>query len=376
MMFGTSRRAPQPCVVQLRVQRNAAPRAGRPSSFLASIHEEARVITWQRKVTMSTAAERLLIEDVAQLHTWSLGLGLTPEEAAQRAGDIGRRLRDRFLGDEGVELLAALKPSAVLLEIDETMLNLPWELLHDGNDQLFAINVPTGRVVTTRTVPAAGRDPLADDAEITILVVAPQATDLAAVDEEVQTIQAVAAGVKDVRVTVEVLHAGQANYAGLMAAVAGRAVDILHVAGHGRFDTNAGALRLDDGWFGAENVAELQWSAPPYIVFASACESAAALPGRRLLSGGRASGLPAAFLARGVQAYIGHFWPVGDINAAIFARRFYEVLFGARNIGEAVCEARRAVSGAFEERSDLTAVGAVFFGDSGTAERADLAMAN
>ena len=85
---------------------------------------------------------------------------------------------------------------------------------------------------------------------------------------------------------------------------------------------------------------------------------------------------PAGFLARGVQAYIGHFWPVGDINAAIFARRFYEVLFGARNIGEAVCEARRAVSGAFEERSDLTAVGAVFFGDSGTAERADLAMAN
>ncbi len=377
MMFGECREA-QPCVVQLRVQRDqrTAPRSGRPSNFLVSIHEEARVLTWQRGVTVTAEEEQHFVEALRELHTWCLGLGFTAPEAATKAHNIGRGLRDRFLGDEGLAVLGALKPSAMLLEVDETVLNLPWELLHDGNDQLFAIDVPTGRVVTTRSAPAVARDPVTDDAEVTILVVAPEVSDLASVDEEVHAIEGIAGKQGNVRVKVEVLRGDKATTAGLEAALFGRDVEILHVAGHGRFDTHAGAFRLGDGWFDGGQVAELQWAAPPYLVFGSACESARALPGRRLLSRGRASGLPSAFLARGAQAYIGHFWPVGDINAALFARTFYETLFAARNVGQAVYQARRAVSGAFEERSDMTAVGAVFFGDSGTAERADLALAN
>lgn len=374
MMLGSRRATAQPCVVQLRIQHTGG-RIGAPTRFLVSIHEEASVITWQRGVTVTPDGARRLVEDIRELHTWSLGLGLTPARAAVLARDIGRRLRDRFLGGAGLEVLGALKPSAMLFEVDETVLNLPWELLRDGNDRLFVNDVPTGRVVTTRCAPASSRDPLADDAEVTILVVAPAAADLAAVDEEVRAIEAVAGTNGATRVAVNVLRGADATADGLRAAVSGRSIEILHVAGHGRFDRNAGALRLADGWFGADQVAGLRWQAAPYVVFASACESANALPGRRLVTRGRASGLASAFLARGVDAYLGYFFPVGDINAALFAQRFYNVLFDRRNIGEAVHEARRAVSGAFEERSDLTGVGAVFFGDSGTAQRADLAMA-
>lgn len=377
MMFGKGRVA-QPCVVQLRVQRSqqSSSPAGRPTRFLVSIHEEANVITWQCNITLTAGAEQRILDDVAELHTWSLGLGLTREKAATRARDLGRSLRDRFLGDEGLEVLAGLRPTAMLLEIDETILSLPWELLYTGDDRLLAIDVPTGRVVTTRSAPAPGRDPLSDDAELTILVVAPEAADLPSVAEEVRAIEGVAGDLGGVQVKVEVLRSDRASRAGIAAALAGRAVEVLHVACHGRFDTKAGALRLADGWFGADDVGALEWQAPPYLVFGSACESARAALGRRLLSRGRASGLPSAFLARGAEAYIGHFWPVGDINAALFARTFYEVLFSARNVGQAVYQARRAVAGAFEERADLTAVGAVFFGDSGTAERADLATAD
>ena len=378
MMFGEScSRVAQPCVVQVRIQRHqqTAPRSGVPSSFLVSIHEEASVITWQRAITIKPEVEQQLVDGVAQLHTWSLGLGDSAKRAAKSASDLGRRLRDNFLGDEGLAVLNALKPSALLLEVDETILSLPWELLFDADDRLYAINVPTGRVVTTRTAPTDRRDSLSDDAEITILVLAPAAADLASVDGEVDAIAALAGDQRGVRLNVDVLRGDQATLAGLAGAMKGQSVEIVHVAAHGRFDKKAGALRLGDGWFDAAQVATLEWSAPPYLVFGSACESARAAPGKRLLSRGRASGLASAFLARGTEAYLGHFWPVGDINAALFAQTFYETLFGARNVGQAVYQARRAVSGAFEERVDLTAVGAVFFGDSGTAERADFAMA-
>ncbi len=379
MMFGGhgSGGAAPPRVVQVRVQRQqqTAPRAGSPSNFLVSIHEEASVITWQCAITVAPEVEARLVGAVAELHTWSLGLGPSADNAAKQARDLGRRLRDVFLGDQGLAVLDALHPTVLLLEIDETILGLPWELLYDPDDRPYAITIPTGRVVTTRSAPVARRDSLADDAEVTILVIAPEAADLAAVDEEVHAIEAMATTNGTPRVTVDVLRGADATNKGLADAIAGRSIEIVHVASHGRFDANAGSLRLGDGWFDAAHVAGLEWKDAPYLLFGSACESARAMPGRRLLSRGKASGLASAFLAAGVEAYLGYFWPVGDVNAALFARTFYETLFGAKNVGQAVYEARRAVSGAFEERVDLTAVGAVFFGDSGTAERADLATA-
>ncbi len=120
----------------------------------------------------------------------------------------------------------------------------------------------------------------------------------------------------------------------------------------------------------------LAWSAPPYIVFNSACESARAARGRRLVSrAGHTNGLAAAFLAAGAEAYIGHFWPVDDWGAAMFATTFYEALFERVNVGGAVLEARRAVMRDASDHGLLTGTGAVFFGDAGTAERRDLASA-
>ena len=313
MMFGENgTRVAKPCVVQVRVQRHqqTAPRAGLPSSFLVSIHEEASVITWQRSITIKPEVEQQLVDGVADLHTWSLGLGDSEERAKKSASDLGRRLRDNFLGDEGLAVLNHLSPTALLLEVDETILSLPWELLFDADDHLYAINVPTGRVVTTRNAPADRRDSLTDDAEITILVLAPAAKDLASVDGEVDAISALAGDLGGVRLKVEVLRGDQATVAGFAAAVKGRCVEIVHVAAHGRFDKKAGALRLGDGWFDAAQVAALEWDDPPYLVFGSACESARAAPGKRLLSRGRAEwpciripcarhrGIPRAFLAR------------------------------------------------------------------------------
>jgi CHAT domain-containing protein len=161
---------------------------------------------------------------------------------------------------------------------------------------------------------------------------------------------------------------------------AGRDHDIVHFAGHARFaagDPHDSSLLLADGELTARHVAQLKWAAPPYLVFNSACQSARVTQGRSLVAaGGRANGLPAAFLAAGCESYVGHFWPVGDAAAADFAGRFYDTLFRDVDAGAAVLAARRAVRARFDEAADLAVFGAVFFGDAGSAnERRDLAMA-
>ncbi|MBA3606280.1 MAG: CHAT domain-containing protein [Acidimicrobiia bacterium] len=120
---------------------------------------------------------------------------------------------------------------------------------------------------------------------------------------------------------------------------------------------------------------ELDWAAPPYLVVNSACQSARSAQGTQLVSpGGRANGLPGAFLANGCQAYVGHFWPIGDRAAADFAGCFYDTLFREVNAGLAVLDARRAVRPRYDDTVDLAAFGAVFFGDVGSEhDRRDLA---
>ena len=72
---------------------------------MVSIHEEASVIPWQRTVTVPPEAEARLVVAVTDLHTWSLGLGASAEQAAKRATEVGRGLRNLFIGDEGLAVV-------------------------------------------------------------------------------------------------------------------------------------------------------------------------------------------------------------------------------------------------------------------------------
>lgn len=377
MMFGGSgerREQALPRLVQLRVQSidRRRPDAGAPSRFLVSVHLEASVLTWQTEVSVAASVEGRLMAAVADLHKWSRGLGLVRDTARARVHEIGAMLRDEFLGI-GTDIVASLRPTALLLEIDETILGLPWELLLDDHDRPYSTLVPTGRVVTTGDRPEPPRDPLADDAELTVLVVVPD-SDLPLVGDELDAIKALPERVGTVNVTVEPLVGRDATTDRLAAALAGRSVEIVHFAGHGTGGDTAG-LQLTDGWLRPTQITEFTWRAPPYLVFASTCESALVTPGSRLVARDQAGGLPSAFLARGVEAFAGHYWPVGDVAAAEFAHVFYDTLFREQNVGVALHTARQALRPDFDQRADLGGLGAVFFGDVGTAHRAHLAEA-
>ncbi len=381
MMFGTYRRGGEalPRVLHISVVRyhRHLPRPGEPLEFLMGIHEEGTGLTWQQNVTVAPDAEAFFLTATEDLYRWSLNLALTPERARSRVQELGRRLYDTFIGPDGAHCLATMAPTAVLLDVDETILNLPWELI-GTTDGAIAQHTPFGRLVTTRIVPRPGRDPVQEDAVVRILAVVNPTLELGASDQEVAALQALVGQHGRYTVAVDLLARTEATRASFRERLADGDYDIVHFAGHGVLDPaqpELSALCLADGTLAAQEVLSLPWRAPPYLVFNSACESGRAAGGRRLVTGESASnGLAAAFLAAGVAGYAGYFWPVSDAGAGLFAHTFYDALFGLENVGLAFLEARRRAMAELGEVGDLTGYSAVLFGDAASKHRRDLAQ--
>lgn len=370
-----------PRVLHLSVARpaRALPRKGERLDFLVSIHEEGTGITWQQNASLGADDERFLLDATEQLYGWSLGVALGPDRARRMVEEVGSRLWECFVGDRGAEYLLGAEPTALLLGVDETILNLPWELMRSP-DGVLARRVPMGRVVTTRAVPRPGRDPLQQDREVRILAVVNPTADLTASAAEMQALERIRGGRAGFTVEVDVLEKQAATRDRVASMLAEGVHDIVHFAGHAAFDPKRpeqSAVRLADGLLTAGDVLALEWKAPPGLVFNSACESGRAAGGRRLVSrsGAGGNGLAAAFLAAGAAAYAGYFWPVSDEGARLFAHAFYEMLFERENVGVAFLEARQAADRELGDKGDLTAHSAVLFGDAASKHRRDLAMA-
>ncbi|MGV8910859.1 MAG: CHAT domain-containing protein [Propionicimonas sp.] len=373
---GGDRLLPHVVMISIDPVARAAPARTAPLDVMVTIHEEGTSLAWRRMATVTHAQQEELLKKTADLHLWSAGMGLTRTQAKRTATELGRDLHRVFLGDHGAEMLTALTPTAVLVQVDETLTSLPWELMQTADSKL-SLDTPFGRVVTTGAVPRAKRDPVAEDPILRILVVANPTDDLAATAAECNAISSLEGSLDGVTIEVRVLEGAKATTKALARAVKGQDYDMLHFAGHASFDVadpHTSALRMADGPLTADAVGLLPWRVPPYIVFNSACESARTAAGRRLQSPrGHANGLAAAFMLSGSEAYLGHYWPVGDQSAGNFAASFYSSLVHRRNVGNAVMDARGDARQRFETESDLTAFGAVYFGDPGTAERRDVA---
>lgn len=354
----------------------SGPRGG--THFACSFIEEGTGIRWEYPATLSRAAEQKLVADARTLGGWSVGRGSA--SAAQNAVDgLGRQLRRSFVAGRGEEYLGRMTPTALLVDVDETILNLPWELMH-GADGPFVTQVPVGRVVATRTAPRAERDPLTQDREVRILAVADPTADLAMARRELRALRdVVGRHPGGYSVHLDELEGGDATAARFRERLAATDYDILHFAGHAGYAPRRpgrSALHFADGAIRAQEIGSLPWPSPPGLVFASACESAMAARGAPLVGRRRTpNGLAAAFLSAGVAGYIGYLWPVTEGGAEAVAGTFYETLFERENVGLGVLDARRRVESAWRDAHDLTAYSLVLYGDAAGEHRRNLATA-
>jgi len=223
----------------------------------------------------------------------------------------------------------------LILSIDEELINIPWELLYDGNDFL-CLKFNLGRLVRTkeqvgqphyRSLPSTPK----------MLILANPTNDLKSAYMEGVYIKnqfdrkrgEVGINFKSTSIDTMYVKKNLRDY------------DIVHFAGHCEYDRdnpkNTGWV-LSDGIFTTKDIIALGESPHlPNLIFSNACYSAeSSVQSDALFSQEKNFSLASAFLFSGVRHYIGTIWKIEDRVSLVFAREFYARLIKGNPVGECV----------------------------------------
>jgi hypothetical protein len=138
-----------------------------------------------------------------------------------------------------------------------------------------------------------------------------------------------------------------------------RRYDIVHFAGHGRYDAaqpERSCWMFSDGPLYAFELRHTLANADvtPWLIYGSACEGARDGESAGAYHDG-VYGMASAALGEGVAAYIGPLWKIKDADAKNMAAAFYEALLMRRaSLGDALSLARRSVREGQPDLDQLT----------------------
>lgn len=271
---------------------------------------------------------------------------------------VGEELWRRGLSDRARERLGATKIPFLRMQLDDELVQIPWELMHDGTS-FVGLKFAMGRLVSAKLEESPGqrRNPAqGGDA----LVVSNPSGDLPGAAREGETV----AGLLKEGFKGGVRHiSGPVTKAAFLKALQG--CRILHFAGHAQHGDGKvkDGFRLADGIATAEEVVSAVGSAAPQLVFSNSCASSTSGGWRESARG--VSGLAQALLLRGAQHYLAPMWDIPDDDALTFALRFYERVLAGHPFGEAVRHARELL--ASTPARPLSFAGYVLYGDPRTA---------
>ena len=217
--------------------------------------------------SVNQRAERIIktLNQANRSGRWTAGL-------LSELKDAGQFFRDTLLSSQVKARLDACQAGYLVLNLDDNLLHLPWELMFDGRSFLcrqFAM----GRIVRTRRpVYASQERSLAPP--LNMLIIADPAGDLVnAHGEGVQLRnhlerhqQQIRVGFRSDQVTADFLQSKLRHY------------DMVHFAGHcdyHRDDPNRTGWRLSQGLLSVEQVNRMAGTGSmPLLVYANACQSA------------------------------------------------------------------------------------------------------
>jgi hypothetical protein len=274
---------------------------------------------------------------------------------AEALRSIGYQLAENFLWAANLALpdlpdrVDAQRSGYLVLRLDRWTVDLPWEIAMRQDKFLsrshllsrqLEINAP-GRPAVVR--PTAGT--------LRVLVVGDPTGDLQAAHQEAE---AVAARLEELPGAEVRPLIGGVTYQDVSRELDTTRYDILHYAGHARFDREGygrgGLVLADDQILTPEDLSTRRYL--PNVVFANACQSAETGVREDPFGGGKQTvDLVTGLLRAGVRGFVGSAWRVGDEAARTFAESFYGALAGSDQqdprhrtlIGAAVADARRAV---------------------------------
>ncbi len=312
-------------------------------------------------VSMARIEERC--QEVNTLLNRANTRGKVSKDILVRLREVGQVLFDDLLSAKAKEALRSASVDDLVCNIEDSLVQIPWELLFDG-EQFLCQKFNMGRIVKTK------RDIInikqrVMSRPLKMLIVSDPRGDLANACKEGQMIR------EQLDSNASFISANQRSGAITSSYITEkiRNFDIIHYAGHADYDSDdpshSGWL-LEGGKLTSADVMKLVGGKPmPALVFCNACQSGQTEEWKLGASYSQEIfGLANAFLLAGVQHYIGTFWEILDEPGARFAEAFYRAMLEGSSIGEAMRLARIAL---IKEYGEDTIVWASYmlYGDPG-----------
>lgn len=273
------------------------------------------------------------------------------ERRIEALRSIGVRLYNNFFAHTGFNLEEMVQKTSgdfLVLRLDETTVDLPWEILQlDG--QYLSRKWQMARQLESG-VPGRQSAFVPADKELRVLVIGDPTQDLPGAKREAEDISEKLRSRPGASVTCLIQDAPYAEVSRELDSVN---YDVLHYAGHARFDSlrqGASGLVLSDHILTAKDLSTRRFL--PRLFFANACNSARTGDGKVFdpFQGTRPTiNMVSGLLSAGAGAFVGSMWDVDDNAALTFARAFYDGLLPGDGrqarmaVGEAVRTAREAV---------------------------------
>ncbi|MDP3731716.1 MAG: tetratricopeptide repeat protein [Candidatus Omnitrophota bacterium] len=251
----------------------------------------------------------------------------------------GQILWDHLLTRSVKDRLKTTIIKDLILAIDEELINIPWELLYDGNEFL-CLKFNLGRLVRTKEQISLP--------QYRSLTTTPKMLILANPTNDLKSAYLEGVHIKnqfDRKRNELSIDFKSTSIDTLYVKKNLRDYDIVHFAGHCEYDIgnpkNTGWV-LSDGRFTTADILALGESLHlPSLIFSNTCHSAKAAS--EIMSTDyqeKNYSLASAFLFSGVRHYIGTIWKIEDSVSLVFAKEFYTRLIKGDSVGECVRLAR------------------------------------
>jgi hypothetical protein len=290
-----------------------------------------------------------------------------PQNINDLIQDVGDLMYRLFMPERMQEYLNNTPCSITITTND---LELPWELMCYKNSFL-CLERPIARLPMGETFPRRETQPVGTSGKLRFLLIYSD-TDpptLPAAEAEIDWIKDGLEKNWKEQVEIDVLKREQVKGHELNKLLRGGTYDVIHYAGHARFDQNkpelSGLLLTDKEVFFAQKIRRLLEGRP--LVFLNACESGRCANEQKpqeikqYLLKESAEGLSKAVIYGGALCCIGALWPIYDRPAAEFALQFYERVLAGYKVGEAMQESRIQSKEAYPNQ--ITWAAFVLYGD-------------
>jgi len=300
--------------------------------------EERTIRPYEEKVISISQVEEERKEIVSLLNKASNG-GRITKEILSNLRSIGEVLYEEILTSGVKEELHRTKVQDLIINIDGSLVQIPWELLYDGKE-FFCQRFNMGRIVKTRQrITSLGERSLGRP--LKMLIICDPRGDLKDSYQEGMAIRDEMD--KHLRLVNATLKNGKVKSRYLQEHI--RYFDILHYAGHADYnpiDPSRSGWLLQDGKFTSTDITKMMEMKPlPALVFSNACHSGQTEEWS-IVEGyeEKIFSLANAFLLAGVQHYVGSFWEILDEPSSRFALEFYRFMIKGLALGECVRKSR------------------------------------